>query len=65
MNKNKIHLEADTLSMFAEMNKEEGRKEERKRIAEKLVNDKYCCIKFRIACTDDCINCMEKYLEYE
>ena len=42
MNKNKIHLEADTLSMFIEMNKEKGRKEERKRIAEKLVNDKYC-----------------------
>ena len=65
MNKNKIHLEANTLSMFAEMNKEEGRKEERKRIAEKLVNDKYCCISYRIACTEDCVNCMEKYLEYE
>jgi len=65
MNKNKIHLEADVLSMFIEMNKEEGREEERKRIAEKLVNDKYCCIKFRIACTEDCVNCIEKYLEYE
>ena len=64
-NKNKIHLEADVLSMFIEMNKEEGREEERKRIAEKLVNDKYCCIKFRIACTEDCVNCIEKYLEYE
>ena len=63
MNKNKIHLEADTLSIFIEMNKKEGRKEERKRIAEKLVNDGYCCIKFRIACTDDCVNCMRKYLE--
>ena len=65
MNKNKIHLEADVLEKFIEMNKKEGRKEERKRIAEKLVNDGYCCIKFRIACTDDCVNCMEKYLEYE
>ena len=65
MNKNKIHLEADVLEKFIEMNKEEGRKEERKRIAEKLVDDKYCCIKYRIACTEDCVNCMEKYLEYE
>jgi len=65
MNKNKIHLEADVLEKFIEMNKEEGRKEERKRIAEKLVDDKYCCIKFRIACTEDCVNCMEKYLEGE
>ena len=65
MNKNKIHLEADVLEKFIEMNKKEGRKEERKRIAEKLVNDGYCCIKFRIACTDDCVNCMEKYLEGE
>jgi len=65
MNKNKILLEADVLERFAKMNKEEGRLEERKRIAKKLVNNKYCCIKFRIACTDDCINCMEKYLEYE
>ena len=65
MNKNKIHLEVDVLEKFIEMNKKEGRKEERKRIAEKLVNDGYCCIKFRIACTDDCVNCMEKYLEGE
>jgi len=65
MNKNKIHLEADVLEKFIEMNKKEGRKEERKRIAEKLVDDKYCCISYRIACTDDCVNCMEKYLEYE
>ena len=47
------------------MNKLEGAKEERKRIAEKLVDDGYCCIKFRIACIEDCVNCMEKYLEYE
>jgi len=51
--------------MFAEMKKKEGLKEERKRIAEKLVNDGYCCISYRIACTEDCVNCMEKYLEYE
>jgi len=65
MNKNKIHLEADVLEKFIEMNKLEGAKEERKRIAEKLVDDGYCCIKFRIACTDDCVNCMGNYLEYE
>ena len=65
MNKNKIHLEADVLEKFAEMKKLEGAKEERKRIAEKLVDDGYCCISYRIACTDDCVNCMEKYLEYE
>ena len=65
MNKNKIHLEADILEKFAEMKMTEGAKEERKRIAEKLVNDKYCCIKFRIACTEDCVNCMERYLECE
>ena len=59
----KITFQADTITQFAEMNKEEGREEERKRIAEKLVNDKYCCIKFRIACTDNCVPCFEKYLE--
>jgi len=63
MNKNKILLEADTLSMFIKMNKEEGRKEERKRIAEKLVDDGYCCISYRIACADNCVPCFEKYLE--
>jgi len=61
----KITFQADTITQFAEMKKEEGAEKERKRIAEKLVNDKYCCIKFRIACTEDCVNCMERYLECE
>ena len=61
----KITFYADTIEQFSEMKKEEGRKEEKRKIAEKLHRDKYCCIKFRIACTEDCVNCMEKYLEYE
>jgi len=63
MNKNKIYLEADVLEQFSEMKKEEGKEEERKRIADKLYKHKYCCINYRIACIEDCVNCLERYLE--
>jgi len=54
---------ADVLTQFSEMKKEEGRKEERKRIAEKLANKNYCYLISHENCTDNCVICLEKYLE--
>jgi len=52
---------ADVLTQFSEMKKEEGRLEERKRIAKKLANDNYCIMTNYKYCEDDCVACWSKY----
>ena len=58
---------ADVLTQFSEMKKEEGRKEERKRIASILSqNDEWCCgyaLDEENGCYIGCTTCWFKYLE--